>query len=137
MVAPFSNLELLVTEGYQAAALSSYATRRARFEAIRLCKMAQCILDAAPNLAVLVQRSRLSKGKSDAIDMTMGRVRWRFLRKEGAVDSDEAVVDIPAVIAVLENLIMSHEHRGQDEHAMWRTGQFRQYPHLVEEVTGT
>lgn len=137
----FANLERLDVEGWQKVSLTSRGTKAARVEGRGLCLLAIGILSTAPNLGVLVQvggAAGTGLGGADARDMTMGRVKWRFLRGVGEMDVDgegnEHVVGLVEMVALFDALIEMDEAscRGS-ESVSWRGGVFRQYPYLRTE----
>lgn len=134
----FANLEVLQVEGYQTMALSSRGNRKSRLEGLRLCKFAKEILAYHPSLAVLVQQDPSGNGGSDAVDMGMGRVRWRFLRHEGCKAANEHVADLSALEKALKAMVEIDEEgalgrQQQQQHTVPAWGQggtFQQYPYL-------
>lgn len=137
----FLNLELLEVEGYQTIALTNRGNRKSRLEGLRLCRFARDILAYHPTLCVLVQAEKLGYGSSDAVDMTMGRVRWRFLRNELGKVSHEHVVDLEGLEALLRALIEMDDEdervRRRKTLAGWmENGRFQQYPYLSTATRG-
>ena len=71
-------------------------------EALRLCKHALAILNAHPVLSVLAQKLHgISNGGADAVDTSNPRARWRFLKSEGELETEESSIDLEALIAFL------------------------------------
>jgi len=138
----FANLEVLQVEGYQAMALTSRGSRKARLEGLRLCKFAKEILAYHPSLASLVQQDTVGNGGSDAIDMGMGRVRWRFLRHQRCKAVNEHVVDVVALEEMLRAMVEIDEkdaqvrHKGHDFPIWGQGGPFQQYPYLHPPLVG-
>lgn len=147
----FGNLESLSVEGWQKVALTSRGSKGSRIEGRGLCFMAMGVLSVAPRLDVLVQiGDDGGMGGSDARDLSMGRVKWRFLRSmgetrtgtsrdrsgKGIVDGGqtEHVVDLVEMIALFDALIEMDEveERGTQSES-WRGGVFRQYPYLARD----
>ncbi len=132
----FANLEVLQVEGYQAMALTSRGSRKSRLEGLRLCKFAKEILAYHPSLAVLVQQDSVGNGGSDAVDMGMGRVRWRFLRYKGCKAENEHVVDLNVLEETLRAMVVIDEEDAIARHQessfpIWgQGGSFQQYPYL-------
>ena len=137
----FANLEVLEVDGYQMMALSSRGNRRARQEALRLCNFARQILCYHPTLSLLLQRDTEGSSGSDAVDLTMGRVHWRFLRATGAGcpsrSFDEHEVDLNGLEDMFRALIDIDEEddttwqRERGRLANWTDSGFRQYPYLT------
>lgn len=136
----FVSLEMLLVEGYQAVAITSVGDQRAREEALNLCKLAREITTGHPSLSILVQRDKRGNGGSDALDLTMGRVRWRFLRYERDILPGEHIVDLEAMIEMIQEII-EHDHkegvrRKSSLPTGWTdTGVFEQYPYLPGRTT--
>lgn len=142
----FANLEVLEVEGYQTVALSQKGSRRSRLEGLRLCNFARQILSYHPTLDVLVQQAKVGNGGSDAVDLTMGRVRWRFLRTAGtsppAKSINEYNVDLDELEDLLRVLVELHEEGAASRRSEreklpgWmEDGSFRQYPYLTSVFT--
>lgn len=138
----FANLEVLQVEGYQAMALTSRGSRKARLEGLRLCKFAKEILAYHPSLASLVQQDTVGNGGSDAVDMGMARVRWRFLRHQRSKAVNEHVVDVVALEEMLRAMVEIDERdalardRGHDFPVWGQGGTFQQYPYLHPPLLG-
>ncbi|KAK5091052.1 hypothetical protein LTR05_001232 [Lithohypha guttulata] len=136
----FSNLEALEVEAYQTIALTNRGSRRTRKEALRLCDFARQILLYHPVLNQLVQQGGFGRGGSDAIDLEMGRVRWRFLRSTGkerpSMTVHEHEVDLDQLEDMLRALIEMDDEdeinrrREKEGVAGWTEEGFRQYPYL-------
>lgn len=132
----FTNLEVLQVDGYQTMALTSRGSRKARLEGLRLCKFAKEILAYHPSLASLVQQDSVGSGGSDAIDVGMGRVRWRFLRHQRCKTVNEHMVDVAALEEMLRAMVEMDEmdalarHRGHNFPIWGQGGTFQQYPYL-------
>ena len=138
----FANLEILEVEGYETMALTSRGSRKARLEGLRLCKFAKEILLYHPSLAVLVQQDSVGHGRSDAVDMSMGRVRWRFLRHEGGKAANEHAVDLDTLEERLRMMVDMDEEialasqRGHGASNWTHDGRFQQYPFLHLPLVG-
>lgn len=136
----FANLEVLEVDGYQSIALTSKGSKRSRREAMRLCHFAKQILSYHPVLNMLVQAGG-DMGRSDALDLSMGRVKWRFLRGTGIgcprVAVTEHKVDLVELSDMLEALVELDEQdsvvkiREKEALAGWTLDGFRQYPYLT------
>lgn len=137
----FSNLDILEVDGYQAMALTSRGNRKSRREGLRLCNFARQILRYHPTLAVIAEQAPTSSGGSDALDYSMARVKWRFLRVAGTCAPQKTVtehwLDIDALEDMLKALIdMDEEDAGVKQTegkrlAGWlEGGRFSQYPYL-------
>lgn len=131
----FSKLESLNVDGWQKSALTSRGSKSSRIDGRSLCFIAIGVLAVAPSLNVLVQVSDGNGiGGSDARDLSMGRVKWRFLRSVGEMKGNEHVVELVEMIALFDALIEMDEisERGAESES-WRGGVFRLYPYLARD----
>lgn len=137
----FSSLDILEVEGYQAMALTSRGNRKSRREGLRLCNFARQILRYHPTLDAIVEQAPSSTGGSDALDYTMARVKWRFLRVSGTCAPGKTAMehwlDIDALEEMLRALIDIDEGDSNvklsesKRVAGWLAdGTFLQYPYL-------
>ena len=127
----FVNLEVLQVDGYQCIALTSKGNSASRLEGLRLCKLAGNIISYHPSLSVLAQTNQAGTGGSDAIDVYMERVKWKFLRDVKQITPDEHVVDLSDLETLLQALM---DNEGNLSHrANWsEKGQYQQYPYLQQ-----
>lgn len=136
----FAKLEVLEVEGYQSVALTSKGSQKSRKEALTLCSFAKQILSYHPILNVLVQTGG-DMGRSDALDLSMGRVKWRFLRETGTecprMAANEHKVDLDALHDMLNGIVeldqqdVDNKLREKEALAGWTDEGFRQYPYLT------
>ena len=125
----FVNLEIVQVEGYQTMALTNRGSRKVRLEGLRLCKFAREILAYHPRLAVMVQQDPAGNGGSDAVDLGMGRVRWRFLRHQEYKAVNEHPVDLAALEELLRAMVEIDEEDAMARHRD-HNGVYQQYPYL-------
>lgn len=137
----FSNLDVLEVEGYQAMALTSLGNRKSRREGLRLCNFARQILRYHPTLDVIAEQGPTNFGGSDAMDYTMARVKWRFLRVNGTGAPRKNATEHWLDINALENMLKALIDIDEEDAAVKQTerkrlagfledGTFSQYPYL-------
>ena len=103
----YQRLESLNTDGIRIKVLEGVpptndSARKDLVKDLELCKHALAILNAHPVLSVLAQTHHgISNGGADAVDTSNPRAKWRLLRSEGEMETEESSVDLEAVIAVL------------------------------------
>ena len=103
----YQRLESVSTDGLRIKVLegippTSQSARDDLNEALRLCKHALAILNAHPVLSVLAQKLHgISNGGADAVDTSNPRARWRFLKSESELETEESSIDLETLIAFL------------------------------------
>jgi hypothetical protein len=105
----YQRLESVNTDGLRIKVLegippTSNSAREDLDEALQLCKHALAILNAHPVLSVLAQTLHgISNGGADAVDTSNPRARWRLLKSEGEMETEESSVDLEAIIVFLSS----------------------------------
>lgn len=134
----FANLELLEVEGHQCATFTSRGTLASRFEAHKLYRLAGELLKYHTSLSILVQADKVGTGGSDAVDLYMSRVKWRFLRDIRQITDQETIVDLKTQLGLLDSLIETQQQQEtlNTPTSSWiRGGEYRQYPYLAQSST--